>query len=390
MTIFQISTEDKSDLFDFAIKDKFNSKDEQDANHKKMLGKNLDIEEVINQRIDFINTFTYFIIDRECFANEDIKVVGMFKSIKSFVEGKAIPIFMWSGIKEEYKNELINKGITNLIIGNTLDEIKEEILECFSEKGMRRYGTTWKTGVNENYEKYIFSEDKVYAIQIMTTDNNLKCKSIALSLSLYINKVGGKVLYYLPLCTDKEVENIAIMLDASTIEETVNNNEVVDINKLSENIDKLEDEEKQNKKITVYKKENMYITNEDVDFTNFNYVIQDIGYIDNKIYENFKNNIIDEAYDKNVIICDLNQLEIEILQTLVLSFNQKILLLNSTNKYINIDNLSSVDKDFFGQLDKTNRIKRLEKQDEIIDLRTNRNIFYTLIEPNIISQDRAN
>lgn len=369
MTIFQISTEDKSELFDFAICDKFNSYEELEANHKKMLGENLDIEKVVNQRIDFINSFTYFIIDRDCFANEDIKVVGMFKSIKTFMQD-TIPIFMWVNIDEKYKNELINAGITNLIIGNTLDEQKEEILECFSENGMKRYGTKWKTSGSENYEKYYFSKSKAYAIQIMTTDNNFKCKSIALSLCLYINKVGGKVLYYLPLNTDKEIKDIALMLDANGIEI---------------------DNEERSESSVLYKKDEIYITNSDenIEFSDYNFVIQDIGFIDWTKYNEYKNNIVDENYDKNVIICDINPLEIDILRELTTSFGQKTTLLNSTDKYINIDNLTGIDKDYFGLLDKNNKIKKIEKQDEMLDMRTNRNIFNTLIEPNIIGTQKA-
>lgn len=371
MTIFQISTEDKSQLFDFAISDKFKTHEEQEANHKKFLGENLDIEKIVNQRIDFINSFTYFIIDRDCFANEDIKIVGMFKSIKSFMRD-TIPIFMWINIEDSYKNELINAGITNLIIGNTLDEQKEEILECFSENGMRRYGTTWKTGTTENYEKYYFSESKAYAIQLMTTDNNIKCKSLSLSLCLYINKVGGKVLYYLPLNTDKEVEDIAILLDANNI-----------------NVDN--DNENVGEKSILYKKDEIYITNEEdnIDFSDFNFVVQDLGFIDWTKYKDYKDCITDENYDKNVIICDINPLEINILKEMTTSLGQKIMLLNSSDKYINIDNLTGIDKDYFGLLDKNNKIKKIEKQEELLDLRTNRNIFYTLIEPNIIGTQRA-
>ena len=367
MTVFQISTEEKSQLFDFAISEKFNSHEEQDANHKKMLGENLNIEKIVNQRIDFINSFTYFIIDRDCFANEDIKVVGMFKSIKSFMRD-TIPIFMWVNIDEKYKNELINAGITNLIIGNTLDEQKEEILECFSENGMKRYGTKWKTSGTENYEKYYFSESKVYAIQLMTTDNNIKCKSIAISLCLYINKVGGKALYYLPLSSDNEIESIACLLEAN----------------------KMENEEDENKTI-LYKKDNIYITNneDNISFSDFNFVIQDLGYIEWTKYNEYKECIVDENFDKNVILCDINPLEIDILRELSINFDQKIMLLNSTDKYLNIDNLTGIDRDFFGQLDKSNKIKKLEKQEELIDLRTNRNIFYTLIEPNIIGTQKS-
>ena len=48
-----------------------------------------------------------------------------------------------------------------------------------------------------------------------------------------------------------------------------------------------------------------------------------------------------------------------------------------------------INKDYFGLLDKNNKIKKIEKQDEMLDMRTNRNIFNTLIEPNIIGTQKA-
>ena len=97
-----------------------------------MSGQNLDIN-LINQRIEFINYYDYFVINREAFANEDRAVLQMFKSILSFMR-KTRPIFIWQGIGDNYKKELIKEGIKNLICGDTLDEQKEEILECFREK----------------------------------------------------------------------------------------------------------------------------------------------------------------------------------------------------------------------------------------------------------------
>ena len=59
-------------------------------------------------------------------------------------------------MEEDLKKELIEENIKNLIIAETFDEQKIEIKECFSEKGMQRYGTNWRTSKSENFEKYIF------------------------------------------------------------------------------------------------------------------------------------------------------------------------------------------------------------------------------------------
>ena len=56
---------------------------------------------------------------------------------------------------------------------------------------------------------------------------------------------------------------------------------------------------------------------------------------------------------------------------------------SSSKEKKNMDNLTGIDKEFFDNLDKKLKIKEIYKQDEIIDIRTNRNFFYSLIEPQI-------
>lgn len=359
MTIYQITTDEKKDLINFAVKDKFKDHEEFINNCKTMSGQNLDIN-LINQRIEFINSYDFFVINREAFANEDRMVLQMFKSILSFMR-KTRPIFIWQGISEDYKKELIKEGIKNLVCGDTLDEQKEEILECFSEKGMQRYNTNWKTSGTDNFEKYVFREDKTFAIQVLTTDNLIRCRSMTLSLCMYLNQVGGKVAYNAPLLSENELLAIANLIQADT-----QYNEDYGTN--------------------YYTKENITLSN-DPDFINSNlerydFMVQDLGFFDENNYIVNKESIVDDAFDKNVIVCDLNRLEIDNVRTISNELGSKILLVNSFDN-IKFDDLQGIDLEYFGLLDKANKIKKLEKQEDIIDIRTNRNLFYSLIEPHI-------
>ena len=94
MTIYQISTQDKEFLFDFALKDVYKDREDYLQNYKKQLGENIDVL-VLNKKIEFLNSFDYIIIDREAFVNEDRYVVQMIKSLLSFIN-KAKPIFIWN------------------------------------------------------------------------------------------------------------------------------------------------------------------------------------------------------------------------------------------------------------------------------------------------------
>ena len=56
MLIYQISTEDKKNLFDFIITGMFNSREDLIQNYKQQLGDNLDAN-TLNQRTEFFNSF---------------------------------------------------------------------------------------------------------------------------------------------------------------------------------------------------------------------------------------------------------------------------------------------------------------------------------------------
>lgn len=367
MTIYQVSTENKKEFFDFLLNSKYKDKQEYENNYKKLLGENLDVN-FINTRIEFFNSFDYIIIDRDAFINEDRYCLQMMKSLISFMNKKTIPIFIWIDINEEYKKELIEAGIKNLIIANTLDEQKEEIAECFSEGGMKRYNTKWKTSGTENYEKYNFKENNIYCLQFLTTDNDLKVKSICLSLCEYLNKVGGTVGLIMPFCEDVEIESIAKLICAE-------------------------------KEDIYYKKDNIYITNNDelkntfIEEKGINFLIRNLGFMNISKFEDIKDEIIDNeeiAWDKNIILCDPNILEIDTIRKIIENMNTKTYIVNSSNNYIKVDELqfeNSIDKDFFCMLDKQMRIKRLDKQEDIIDIRTNRNFYNMLIEPQIVAQN---
>ena len=227
---------------------------------------------------------------------------------------------------------------------------------------MQRYNINWRTSGTENYEKYLFREDKTYAIQVLTTDNLIRCRSMTLSLCMYLNQVGGRVAYIAPLLSENELTSIANLIQADT-------------------------QHSEDYNMNYYTKENLTLSN-DPDFINnnlekYDFMVQDLGFFDDNNYAENKESIIDDAFDKNVIVCDLNRLEIDNVRTISNELGSKILLLNSTNSNIKLDELQGIDLEYFGLLDKTNKIKKLEKQENIIDIRTNRNLFYSLIEPHI-------
>lgn len=362
MTIYQISTQDKEFLFDFALKDVYKDREDYLQNYKKQLGENIDVL-VLNKKIEFLNSFDYIIIDREAFVNEDRYVVQMIKSLLSFIN-KAKPIFIWKSIPNEYLKELIEVGISNIIISDNLDEQKQEILECFSDKGMQRYNKNWKTSGSENYEKYVFKEQEIYCIQIMTTDNDLKSKSISLSLCQYINNVGGKVTLNCPNYSDNVIQAMAKLLNAE-------------------------------KEDNYYYKDNIYLSN-DINFEFYekgcNFYVRDIGFINEYSFNQNLDMINQEMFDKNIVLCDLNILEVDIIRAIMQNLSDKTYIANSYKEYITedrINELNGIDRDYFSLLDKQSRIKRLEKQDDIIEIRNNRNFYHMLIEPFIITTDKG-
>lgn len=354
MTIYEILTESKKNLLDFILKPKYENDEEFKQNVKMQIGEGIDVQQ-LNQRTEYFNSFDYLVFDREAFANDDRHVTQMFKSIISFMQ-KASPIFIWINIPDNLKNELIEMGVKNLIISETLDEQKEELLECFSEQGMLRYNKNYKLNNEENFEKYHFREDSIYGIEILSTTSDIISKSISLSLCMYLNEVGANVHYLAPLYDDEELNAIARLISA----------------------------EKQD---NYYIKNNIYLTN-DLEITpkeNINFIIQDIGYIKKDMFEGLKaNNIDNDEFDKKLILCDLNELELDNIKYFYDNLGNKTYLANSTRKYINIDILSSIDKEYFIEINKQLKIKKLDKQEGLIDIRTNRNFFNSLIEPNII------
>lgn len=358
-SIYEIISDEKVNLFDFVLKPRYEDESEFEQYVKRQIGSGLDVEQ-LNQRIEYFNSFEYLILDRDAFANDDRYVVQMFKSIISFMQNTK-PVFVWINIPEELKNELIsicedNSKLLNLITGETLDEQKEEILECFSEEGMKRYITNWKTGENENFEKYSFRLDSIYGIEILSTTSDIISKSISLSLIKYLYEIGAKAYYLCPFYSDNELNAIARLMGA----------------------------EKQDE---YYKMDNIYLSNNtNLEISeNINFIIQDLGYIKEEMLNELQENGIDnDNFDKKIILCDLNVLEIDLVKYLYYHMGNKVYLANSSNKYININSLSGKDKEDFEEIDKQLKIKKIDKQQDLIDIRTNRNFFNALIEPNII------
>lgn len=354
MTVYEILTEKKQNLLDFMLKPKYKDDEEFKQNVKVQVGQGLDVHQ-LNQRIEYFNSFDYLVFDREAFANDDRHIAQMFKSIISFMQ-KASPIFIWVNIPDDLKNELIEMGVKNLVVSETLDEQKEELLECFSEQGMLRYNKNYKLNNDENFEKYHFREDSIYGIEILSTTSDIISKSVSLSLCMYLNEVGANIHYQAPLYDDEELNAIARLLGA----------------------------EKQD---NYYIKNNIYLTN-DLEIEpkeNINFIIQDIGYIKKDMFEGIKSNNIDnDEFDKKIILCSLNPLEIDNVKYFYNNLGNNVYLANSNRKYINIDILQGVDKEYFIEIDKQLKIKKIDRQEDLIDIRTNRNFFNTLIEPNII------
>lgn len=366
MTIYAILSINNTNLFDFYFNKLYEDREEREQNIKiqyfDKIGKS-----IIEKRIELLKTYDYIIIDRECFVDNDISCLQTFKQVISFMD-ETKPIIVWKDINESNKKELINAGLQNLICNMSYNENKEEILECFSEKGMQRYNTEWKTKNNENIEKYFFKQDTQLNIGIFTLDNVLRCNSFSMSLAQYILNVDGKVILNCPFNTGTELGSIANIMKAD--EQTYT-------------IDK--------KNIGYYEKNNLLIINNDsleVDninqkIENFNIIINNYNYININTFFNNEDEI--NKNDKIVIICDINELEIDALNTIREALDDKSPIIVNSFDAIDTNKVSGLNKEFYDTLSNSNKIKKFEKQ-KLVDARTNSHIYRSLISSQIIAK----
>lgn len=361
-SILFISSEKNRDILETY---KNNHKDEL-SSIKRLTGY-FEINDYINGKINFFENFTFLILDRLAFNNNDRDFVEAIKKLYNTIEKTRI-LIIWQGFNHESNDGvfLIKNGITNLIINENIQENIKEIEEATTEKGIIKYQSINDIKTTGG-EKYLFKNDN-YSILILNTDHRMLATTYSLSLCNFLAKVGAETSYV----TLKDEEEINII---RRIYE--NNEKEIEEYKYQEEID-----DRQFIELSKgFKYLNLVISTENIPSQ---FTILDASGLPPKRILEIKDYI--KQADKILLFCELNEWQIDRTRTYIekLTKIREDLLYNNNAIDIIINNSK---KD---EIDKNIKIfndivpKTLIEQDGIFDWKKNRNYFYALVEKQII------
>lgn len=160
-----------------------------------------DIQSFIKTKTDFLNRFNIVVLNRRAFIDTDNDfIIGLKAIIKLLDETKRL-IIIWQGLKksdidtnlEASTFSLNNIGIGNICIDTDLEELRNEIRECFSDEGMRRYKVKDIGSIEQ--KKFIATKEEPIAIACIGITKYAGTTSLAYPLTNYLIKSGAKALY---------------------------------------------------------------------------------------------------------------------------------------------------------------------------------------------------
>lgn len=121
---------------------------------------------------------THFIIDRYAVREDDGEMIEALKSFQLMYNARIIVLAEKYQVGNALLADLIDIGVTNIITGETIEEIKADILEALSEAGISR----------DKYIRYSRQQAITYAPQQHTY--YIRCSNIRIAVAGSQHRVG--------------------------------------------------------------------------------------------------------------------------------------------------------------------------------------------------------
>lgn len=193
--LLYLTGKDKVNLLDFA-------ENETGLIPKKMTGKFSLLQFIIRDMRNYAH-LKYFVIDRTAVTEDDNSFVEAISSFHTMFDARIIVICEGYSELDSFIQQLIMKGVTDIVTAVEIEDIQREILECLSPKGMlRRYKMKQEKPKNQDVpindtsavKKYTFECENIQ-IAVAGSQRRVGVTTTAVNLACWIQAHGGTACY---------------------------------------------------------------------------------------------------------------------------------------------------------------------------------------------------
>ena len=185
--ILYMTTQDHTDLLDFYIER------EGTLPVKKMTGSFILKQFVIYDMRNFSHC-TELILDRGAFRDSDDAFVQAIEEFLTMYQARVTVIAEGLGQEEALFIKLLEAGIGNIVTERAIERQQEEIEECLSSQGLRKYRIREKQEIYHEGERYNFSCSRIQ-IAVVGSQGRIGTTTVALGLANWLTEVGGCSCY---------------------------------------------------------------------------------------------------------------------------------------------------------------------------------------------------
>lgn len=196
---------------------------EQELPVKKLTGQFSLLSFVVKDMRHF-NHVRYLVIDRKAILESDEEMVQSLLSFQAMFEIRVIIIAEGLHASSPVLQQLVQVGITNIVTAETIETMLEEIKECFSEQGMRRFISSIPLdSVHEPLTAFLTNEDKFQfdckniRIAVAGSDRRVGVTTTAINFVFWIQTHGGSACY-LEANTSKHLAHIIHLFEPEKVE----------------------------------------------------------------------------------------------------------------------------------------------------------------------------
>ncbi|MNW36545.1 hypothetical protein D3C74_135580 [compost metagenome] len=175
---------------------------EQELSVKKLTGNFSLLSFVIKDMRHFAHV-RYIALDRVALTESDEELIQALLSYQTIYDMRVVLIAEGLSTRSPFLLSLIQNEILNVVTATEIEEIRNELRECFSEEGMQRFKPDFFQPIAEEKSMYIRYEEKEkyqfncsnLKIAIAGCDRRVGVTTTAMNLVSWINGHGGTACY---------------------------------------------------------------------------------------------------------------------------------------------------------------------------------------------------
>ncbi|QAA32755.1 hypothetical protein [Clostridium manihotivorum] len=140
-----------------------------------------------------LSHYSYVAVDLKAIKDNENELIEALVAFKTMYDSRIIIFAEGLLIEDNLIQKLLSERIYNIIIADTVSEIKEQILKCVSEQGMTIEDYRDSEGT-KSLSKYIFKHKNI-KIAVAGAQNRVGTTTTAFNLTNYLHGIGAKVSY---------------------------------------------------------------------------------------------------------------------------------------------------------------------------------------------------